>query len=265
MTENFNLVQTISVNKLPNGNLHSQCSHLGTSEEASAWITTDTQNLRITGAGLEVYRSPGEKPGYRTFPELVGMEAYVHSGAEIKTIIGPDDQIARSLLLECIKGIIQVESFIYIERGYPSLSAYQDHWCSISQNSCYTFSHLKDGRSGWYVDPRHYNLFSRTHVINVYKENIQKRLYGTFIDTFHELNIRLILDNDNVVLDASADFIRIPSDKCHNSAIRLENLVGRNLPEMSKKQIKLLIGGPEGCIHLAEIVYHAFLMINSSM
>ncbi len=264
MNENYNLVQSISVNKRENGNLHAQCSHVSTFEEASAWISTDTRELRITGAGLEVYRSLHEKAGYRDFPELAGMEAYVHSGAELKTILGPDDQIARNLLLECIKGIIQAESFIYIERGYPSLSAYQDRWCSLSQDSCYTFTHLKDGRSGWYVDPRHYNLFSRTQVINIHKDNMQKRLNGTFIDTFHELNIRLMLDQNNVVLNAAADFIRTPSDKCHNSGMRLENLVGCNLPEMCKKQINLLIGGSEGCIHLAEILYHATQIMNSS-
>jgi len=265
MAENYNLVQSISVNKLPNGNLQSQCSHLSTCEEASAWISTDTQNLRITGAGLEVYRSLHEKAGYSDFPELVGMEAYLHCSAEIKTIISPDQQIARNLLLECIKGIIQVESFICTERGYSNLSAYVDYFGALNDKSCYTFTHRKAGQSLWSVDPRHHNLFNRTHVIHVHKDNNQKNFYGTFIDTFHEINIRLILDNNNVVLEVNADFIRIPSENCKNSAIRLQNLVGQNFHQMSKKQIKLLIGGPEGCIHLTEIVYEAFLTMNSSM
>lgn len=265
MAENFNLVQSISVNKLQNGTLHSQCSHLSTFEEASAWIATDTRNLRITGAGLEVYRALHEKAGYSDFPQLVGMEAYLHSGTKIRTVIGPDHQIAVNLLLECVKGIIQVESFICTERGYPDLSAYVDHWCTLNDKTCYTFSHQTDGSSLWSVKPRHHNLFNRTHIINVHKDHVQKSLYGTFIDTFHELNIRFILDNNNVVLDARVDFIRIPSEICRNSAIRLQNLVGHNLPEMSRKQIKLLIGGPEGCIHLTEIVYDALQIMNASM
>lgn len=265
MNENFNLVQSIMVNQLPNGNLHSQCSYLSTFEEASAWISADTRNLRITGAGVEVYRSLREKEGYSDFPELVGIEAYLQSGAQIKKIIGPDHQIARNLLLQCIKGVIQVEAFICTERGYPDLSAYIEYWRGINNNTCYPFTHNNGEASVWSVNPRNYNLFNRTHVIQIHKDKVQKSLYGTFIDTHHELTIQLLLDNNNVVLKANVDFIRVPGESCSNSAVRLQDLVGHNLPEMNNKQVKLLIGGPEGCIHLTEIVYEALLIMKSSM
>jgi hypothetical protein len=238
---------------------------LSTFEEASAWITTDTRDLRITGAGLEVYRSLHEKPGYSDFPQLVGMEAYLHSGSKVRAIIGPDRPIAVNLLLECVKGFIQVESFIWTERGYSDLSAYVDYWCKLNDKTCYSFSHQTGASSLWSVGPRHHNLFNRTHIVNVHKDQVHKILCGTFIDTFHELNIRLILDNNNVVLEAKTDFIRIPSEICRNSAIRLQNLVGHNLPEMDRKEIKLMIGGPEGCIHLTEIVTEALQIMKTSM
>ena len=264
MAENFNLVQSMSVSKLKNGNLHSQCYHLSTFEEASAWVSTDTRELRIIGAGLEIYRSLHEKTGYSEFPQLVGMEAYVHSGRKIKDKIGPDHPMAQNLLVECVKGIIQVESFIYAERGYPDLSSYVDYWCALNDNTCYTFTHRKDGPSLWSVNPRNYNLFNRSRVIHGHKNNHKKMLYGTFIDTYHEINIHLTLDPGNVVLDVSADFIRMPGEICKNSAIRLQDLVGHNLTEMNKQQIRLLIGGSEGCSHLLEIVNDAIRSMNYS-
>ncbi len=265
MTENFNLVQNVVVNKLPDNTLHSQCSHITTFEEASAWLSTDTRNLIIKGAGVEVYRSLNEKTGYKDFPELAGMQAYLHSGAKIKAAIAPGQQIAQNLLIECVKGIIQVESFIYADRGYGSLNNYSEYWSSLNQNSCYTFSHPSEEKTGWTCDPRSYNLFNRTCTINVHRNNKQQILYGTFIDTFHEVNIHLVLDANNVVLQATTHFIRVPGKNCSNSAVHLQNLLGCSLSEMTRKQMKLIIGGPEGCTHMTEIMYNALYLITSSM
>lgn|GEM_PF-2169927 len=265
MAENFNLIQNIIVNKLPDNTLHSQCSQISTFEEGSAWISTDTRNLTISGAEVEVYRSPDEATGYTYFTELVGMEAYLHCGSKIKAIIGPEQQMSRNLLIECVKGIIQVESFVYADRGYSSLTDYADHWTSLNQQTCYSFSHPNEGKAAWTCNPRYYNLFNRTYVINVHRSNRQQILYGTLIDTFHEVNIHMILDVNNVVLEASAHFIRVPGKNCSNSAVRLQNLVGYSLSGMTRNQMRLLIGGADGCTHMTEIMYHTLHLINSSM
>jgi len=56
----------------------------------------------------------------------------------------------------------------------------------------------------------------------------------------------------------------MPGEICKNSAIRLQDLVGHNLTEMNKQQIRLLIGGSEGCSHLLEIVNDAIRSMNYS-
>ncbi len=69
MAKHFNLNNNLIVNRLQNGFLHAQCSHLSTFQEASAWLSVDTRNFRIKSAGLEVYHSLYEKAGYTDLHE----------------------------------------------------------------------------------------------------------------------------------------------------------------------------------------------------
>lgn len=268
VAEHFNLVQNVIVNRLDDKTLLSQCSYLSSFQEASAWMTANAADFVIRGAGLEVYRSTDEQPGYYGFPELAGLEAYLHSGSNIKNIIGRDQQLARELISECVKGIIQAEFFLYEERGYPTQQDYFDHWCAINDKTCYTFSHQDEVEGDWSQHAtgvkRKCNLFNRSHVLNFEKGDNGGIVSGTFIDTYHEINILLRLDKRNVVLDARAAHGRIPDKVCVSGAAGLPKLVGHSLAEMKKKEIIYLVGHRDGCIHLSELVYDACRLIRAA-
>jgi|LSQX01.3.fsa_nt_gb hypothetical protein len=258
MSQYFNSTQSVIVKRNQDGLLHAQCSLLSTFQEASAWISADARTFQISAAEAEIYRDLHEKPGYEEYSDLIGVKAYMHTGKKLKDIIPAEHQIARELFSECIKGIIQTEGFVYSERCYPNWEAYLDNWYAVNDKSCYTFSHPKDVEADWSAyGPRYNNLFNRNLIITLQKDSRCNVLSGAFLDTYHELNICLTFDPTNIITEAKVDFIRIPDKICRNSAAHMQHLEGFALTKLDKKKIGAVIGGPEGCTHLVEIVYDA--------
>lgn len=260
MIKHYNSTRNTTVNRLTSGALHSQCSFLSTLEESSAWITVNPNDFRIQQAAMETYHSLHGEPGYREFPELVGMEAYMQAGSQLKVILGPEQQEVRELFTECIKGVIQSEPYLWIERDFQDQSAWLDHWYAVNDKTCYTFSHPADVTEDWIVAPRSYNLFNRSYVVHIQQGESRNVAKGVFVDPWHEISVCLVLDHQNVIVEASSAQIRVPAKICDKAAGNMQNLVGCNAFGLSKKDVAASVGGPEGCTHLLEIVYYVCRM-----
>lgn len=256
----INATRNVIVNRLPGGSLLVQCSLLSTFEEASVWMSVNPSNLKIDSAAMEVYRSNREKIGWVDLRQLKGMIAYFDSGPQLKNAL-VENPIARELIGECIKGIIQAEPWVCEERGWASQQAYLDNWAIMNANYCHNFTHPEE--ETWFAPSRRYSLFNRSEVttLNVVDHDILAS--SIFIDTWHEMNMELKLGEGDAVLEATAAMIRIPHPGCKNGDGRINNLLGWHLTR-NKKEIGNLIGGSEGCVHLVDMVNSAGQLIDEA-
>ena len=256
----INATRTVIVNRLPGGSLLVQCSLLSTFEEASVWVSVDPSNLEVASAAMEVYRSNREKPRWVDLPQLKGLKAYFDSGPQLKNAL-VTNPIARELVGECIKGIIQAEPWVCEERGWASQQAYLDDWAISNANYCHNFTYPEE--EDWSVPPRQYNLFNRSEVTTLNMNNDRILASSIFIDTWHEMYMELKCSMDGVVVSATTSMIRLPHPGCRNGDGRINNLLGWHLTS-NKRDIAALIGGPEGCVHLVDMVYAAGQLIDEA-
>lgn len=261
MSSVYHSTLTLKVNRVSHGELLAECSFLSTDREAYTWMRTDVAKLQIQDAGWAVYRSPQETAALQHLPQLVGIEAYLDSGPQLKNALGTGTpELIRELLSECIRGLIQSETFFYAERGFVDPAQYDTFWDKLYVNSCHYYSHLDQIDRPWmeYAGgdiQRQGNLFNRSQGVSIYEETPSGfRIDGVFIDSFHELNVRLMVDNSGVANQATADYRRAPDKICWNNSRHLEKMVGRCLPQLNKKDIAVLAGGPEGCNHLVDLL-----------
>ncbi|NLD47386.1 MAG: DUF2889 domain-containing protein [Clostridiaceae bacterium] len=251
-------VKSIIVNRLDDDSLFAQCSYVSTKQEALAWIITDTKYFTVKNAGLEIYRSYKEKAGYKSFPQLSGLQAYLNCGEKWKSILGPDNSFAWDLFSQCIKGIIQSETFCYQERGFLQKQDYLDYWDKVYKNGCYKFTHIEDSNNRWFEyigdTPRQYNLFNRSYCVDISNKEYGRQISATIIDSYHEISVQLLCDRGNTIFRCSADPVRIPDDMCQAGLKNITKLFGQNILLLDRKRINHLVGGLEGCAHLADIL-----------
>lgn len=205
---------------------------------------------------------------------MIGVEAYFGAGDAMRQALEENNSgLPLEMLSECIKSIIQVESLICRERGYPSLAAYEKYWEDFYNNSNGKFSNL-------YRSCRYYSNLHRVvrrwadlmkchtryqRYYNLHKSITFHRLPGgnllatcTFCDSFHELEILLTLDRTNMqVLNAGGCFLRAPNEICFETSVMITGLKGVSLSEPCKKTIAGIVGGTDGCSHLVDLVYGA--------
>lgn len=266
----YHVNKCIKVTRISDQELLSECTVLSTKQEAVAWIIATVTDLRIKKAVFSRYRSPKGEVINEDFPELIGVEAYLNSGPQLKKLVAMKGQgLARELLAECINGIVQSETFFFNERGFADADAFYTYWDEMYVNSCLRFSHpdpddLFKDRVGC-LD-RSPQLFMRISDVAVYRELDDSRLIlSTFNDSHHELSMQLTVDKDGIVKDASTGFTRVPYQICKETAGLVERLIGQRLAGMSKKTIAEQVGGPEGCQHIVETVYDSSQALRASL
>ena len=98
--------------------------------EAQAQLIVDINHFKIIDAEMEISKTSGSIPiGKRKALELIGNEAYFDINRVLGRLKAPDyDQRVKSLFFECVKCLIQAETYVFAERGYPSEAAYEDYW-----------------------------------------------------------------------------------------------------------------------------------------
>ena len=251
----------ISVNRLDAGRLVAQCLLVSTGYEAVATIEAATDSFVIRQADWKVYRSPkAVLNGGGLATALVGTEAYLGAGAALRAVAETAGPLPKELLAECVKGIIQAETYLFSERGFASSDAYEAYWKTRYLNSCRLYSNLERVTHSWYkhVATRDWgdSLFNRFKTAVVKRREDDSLLVsGGFIDSFHELAAALTVA-DGVVTDCAGGFLRAPDPVCRENEAHFAALTGRQLDSLTTREIGGVAGGAAGCSHLADLLNH---------
>ncbi len=250
-----------SVTNLDGGDLIAETTLVGTKIEATGWLVIDRSTFIIKDAGWEVTRSPGESfNGSGILHGLKGVTAYFNCGGDLRReaadIAGG---LVRDMLAECVKGIIQAETFLYYDRGYPTPESYGLYWEKFYRDSCLYYSNLhritrrwSKYVGGYYIGKK---LFARAKNCFILRVPGGYSAAGMFNDSFHQMGIQVSLNDEGMVLESHGSFLRAPDPVCFENAPLLTKLKGSFFPGLDKKQIIKEIGGPCGCDHLVDLVY----------
>ncbi len=248
------------VRRSDNGQLQAKTSYVDTTREATAHLLVDVNSFIIEEALWEEQKS--SKPisaRTRQVTPLQGSEAYFSSGPALReaaTVL--KDPLAVALFSETVKGIIQAETFLLSERGYSSEDEYDQKWTDFYLGSCRYYSNLDKVTSSWYEhvgeSKRSGNLFVRFKTQSLFElREGQYLLIRNLSDSFHEVNVRLKLD-EFTVKEADRVLLRTPDIICREAASLLVNLHGLDIRGISKKELARLLGKGQGCVHVIDLV-----------
>jgi len=232
----------------------------GTDIEAAGRLTVNVQTFAIKEAVWEVYRSPGGRfNGCKAVPALKGAVAYFNIGKELRRAVGDEaGGMAGEMLAECVRGMIQAETFLYRERGFETVDDYGRYWERHYLNSCRYYSNLDRVTRLWseYVSNywRGANFFNRSKSCSVFSGPEGFNTVGNLSDSFHEMAAVIDFDAAGRVAGCRGGFLRAPDRVCFACGSLLPGLKGLALPHCGKKQIGKVIGGGQGCDHLVDLV-----------
>lgn len=251
-----------AVKRVHGGGIMAESTLVSTDIEAAARIRADLKSYKIEAAGWEIYRSPGGvHNGGREVGELKGVEAYFQAGGELRRVLGDDGGgWPRELMAECVRGMIQAETFIHAERGYPTPQSYDDYWKEFYKGSCRYYSNLDRIARDWqdYVGgaARQRGLYNKNKSCIIYlRSDGGYTAIGSFIDSFHEIGVCLYLTPDGIIIDCVGTFLRAPDGVCMENERHLQLLLGKKITGLGKKDVAAIAGGSEGCNHLVDILY----------
>ena len=247
--------------RLEENGLISEAVYNGTDREIVARLLVDAKHFRVLGASWEVYRAPGlTLPLRREIEELYGLVAYFGCGEEFRRALSfLNDPFAAALFSESVRGIIQAETFLYKERGFPSSAVFEKDWVENYIGGCRYYSNLDRVTREWFeyigYDKRTDNLFNRTKTQVLFRSEGQNtyRISSHLHDSFHGMALETVLDQDFTVRDISGMLLRAPDAVCKESASYLPELIGCNLNSLKRKDIYAKLGGAQGCVHFIEI------------
>ncbi len=233
---------------------------VGTDIEATGRLTIDKKTFVIKDAGWEIIRSPGSAlNGSGPVHGLIGTKAYFNAGAILRRAVdGSAGGLVRELLAECVRGVIQAETFLYRERGYLTPQAYGEYWEKSYRNSCRYYSNLSRISLRWpdyvcKIRPCD-NYFNRSKIYSIYKRPGGMRAIGIISDTFHEISVSMDLRGEGLVTGCSGSFLRAPDLVCIENISLLEQFQGTVFPGCHKKEIARVIGGAQGCVHMVDLL-----------
>lgn len=263
-----NVVTTVS--KAAPGQLLAQTLMLSGGYEAVARMTVAADSFIISEAGWEIHRSPGGRlNGGRAVPELAGQEAYFKIGPALKSVGLADGELPRELLADCVKGVIQAETYIFEGRGFANTEEYEAFWRDSYRNSCRRYSSAEGSEQSWFefIEGRQWGgncLFSRCKTATVHRlADGRLAANGSFIDSFHELNFAVVTDAGRIT-SCSAELVRVPHPVCRETEALVAALTGRAMHDITARAAAECAGGPAGCNHLVDIVYHTARTVRHS-
>jgi len=236
-------------------------TYLSFAAEYTVQMTVEAGSFRILGGQWEVSRPTAELVcGKAAFPaSLIGAEAYLSFRFPEDISAFMPKRIVR-LVRDCVRGLIQAETWLLPERGFASDSEYDAVFDDIYQGGCRAYSHPHEDEETWmqYVGEyrREWNLFNRTKTFVVDRDETsgQLRVSGSFCDSFHEMLVRFAASaKTGEVISSDFVFKRAPMSICFSCEELAQGLVGMRLP-LDKAQLAALAAGGEGCSHIFDLL-----------
>ena len=97
-------------------------------------------------------------------------------------------------------------------------------------------------------------LFQKDKSIRLEQENNIVKIHVYFKDYFHEMSTTITINSDNMkILSAEAKMLASPWDLCYEVINKIEALVGLTIQKGVKEQVRKMLGGAQGCVHLVEL------------
>ncbi|MDP4127080.1 MAG: DUF2889 domain-containing protein [Bacillota bacterium] len=98
-------------------------------------------------------------------------------------------------------------------------------------------------------------LFNRSITVNV--RSVDGKILsvdGFFLDSHHEFCLTLGVDLvSNTIVSAECESRRVPHSDCELSKNKIEKLIGVDLNQHVRRQIRAAIGSEQGCTHLTDL------------
>ncbi|MGE4274156.1 MAG: DUF2889 domain-containing protein [Desulfitobacterium sp.] len=252
--------------------LKAKTSYIDSFQEIIAHLVVDVNSFKIKEAYLEKLRSfESINVITQQVEPLIDKEInYGFSSALKEATEFLENPLATTLFAETIKGIIQAQNFLFEECGYASLEEYDTHRCRELACSCRYFSTLDRITQCWYEkigNKRRNTVFMRFKTQSLFAlKKGQYFLTGNLRDSLHEVNASIRI-GDFLVEEATGELLRSPDPVCREAAEFMGNLKGVNLKGKTKKEIALLLGKGQGCVHLIDLVddcTHIFEIFNQN-
>ena len=233
---------------------------LSTDCEIVARLVAAADTFLIEQAEWEQLRQGAEyAPNGATVPSLLGVEAYFGVAPALsRAFPQPEQELIRELFAECVRAVLQSETYLYSQRGFADSQAYQDNWDISHPNSCRYYSHLDTVQSRWFdhigPQPRTQNLFHRHKNVAIWRSATGLlQATGSFLDSFHEVGIVVESELSGEIKTFAATFMQAPDQICFGTALLVNDLVGQNIRQLTRRDINRCAGGAEGCAHLLDI------------
>ncbi len=243
------------------GKLDLETTYCDSGQELCAKMVVIPDNFEVCEAWWEVYRAPGySSPARFDVKSLQGMKAYFGCGKELKNALEPlNFPEARELFAEGVRGVVQAESFLWQKRGFADAKDYEDHWYDLFNGGCRYYNNVDRVATSWYdhvgYTERTGTLFNRFKSQFLALDHDYWRLSGHFVDSFHSVATDIKLEKDSeVILKATGEILRAPDPVCKEASSFMPGLAQKKLPAMNKKEIAVLLGTENGCVHLIDLV-----------
>ena len=126
--------------------------------ERRAFLKVETSSLKITEAWLERPGQAGNMTESTIYIDsLQGVQAYLGSGPQLREALKSiGENLERTLFNDCVIGIVQAETFLFPERGYQDVDAYNNFWEKSYVGSCRYYSNLDQvKKTGWIISGLH--------------------------------------------------------------------------------------------------------------
>ena len=242
--------------------------YLDRNREIRGYITADIESFLIRDAWCETVKSPDAGgTGIVSLDFMKGMNGHIdgkrRASGILKSLYAPE---IRYLMIQCINGLIQAESYLYKERGFKSREDYNEYWDVLEKNGCRMYSHPSESDLQWmdYIPQyeRKRLLFSRFKNFEIEQSGDLYRGRGRFIDSYHELYAEITFDSDSGLLGkCGISYVRAPGESCFDNALHGRKLEGMKLSELTDRHIVCMFGCSEGCYHLVEIFKDLFNLL----
>lgn len=140
---------------------------------------------------------------------------------------------------------------------------YEKKWLNEKVNYCRPYTGRMPGLYDWPHYVNSLNHFRKQNLYNKYKQYTIISSGGdvvtantTYQDSFHEMHAQLSYSlTTREITDFDMTMQRWPFAACFEMDHMAAGLfIGKNIDDLTKREVGALIGGSEGCFHLVDIV-----------